>query len=231
MTEAERILEEYLRREREIPADYYSLARPGVLFGYTQRLRRVTRALDRAGVYPHASLDICEVGCGKGQWLLDLVGWGADPARVAGIDLSESRVEEARTRVAGADIRVGDAARMPWDDRSFDLVLQSTVFTSILDRGVRRRVASEMSRILRPGGLILWYDFYRNNPANPNVQAVEAPEIHHLFPGFRIELERVTLAPPVARLVAPVSWTAALWLEMIPWLRTHYLGLMRKGAS
>lgn len=227
MTEIQRIRQEYERREREIPADYYSLARPAVLFSYTQRVRQAIAALARERVYPPAGLDICEVGCGTGQWLVDLVQWGADPARIAGIDLDAGRLEEARRRLPAADLRVGDAAELPWPEASFDLVLQSTVFTSILDEGLKRRVASEMRRVLRPGGRILWYDFFRNNPSNPQVRGVGAAQIRSLFPGCRIELRRVTLAPPVARAAVPVSWMLALALEKIPLLRTHYLGVIR----
>ena len=42
---------------------------------------------------------------------------------------------------------------------SFDLLLQSPVFTSILDQAMKERVAAEMMRVSKPGGLILWYDF------------------------------------------------------------------------
>jgi ubiquinone/menaquinone biosynthesis C-methylase UbiE len=231
MTETERIRQEYERRAREIPSDYYSLARPGVLFSYTQRVRQVVAALEREGLYPPAGLDICEVGCGTGQWLLDLVSWGADPARLAGIDLDPGRIQTARERLPAADLRAGDAADLPWLDRSFDLVLQSTVFTSILDPALRRRVAAEMIRVLRPRGCILWYDFFRDNPRNRHVRGVRAEEIRLLFPGCRAELRRVTLAPPLARAVAPVAWTLALWLERLPWLRTHYLGVIRAESG
>jgi len=229
MTEAERILREFERRERVIPSDYYSLARPGVLFGYTERVRNTIRALERSGAWPPAGFDICEVGCGAGDWIADLIHWGADPARIAGIDLSEARLAKARQRAPQADLRAGDAAALPWPDRSFDLVIQSTVFTSILDTQVRREVAAEMLRVLRPSGLILWYDFFRNNPRNHNVRGVPDAEIRALFPGCRADLQRTTLAPPVARVVAPLSWTLALWLEKVPLLRTHYLGVIRRG--
>jgi SAM-dependent methyltransferase len=231
MTELERIRQEYARREREIPCDAYSLARPAILFAYAERIRHVIRVLDQEGMYPPSGLDICEVGCGNGQWLLDLVNWGADPARVAGMDLHPGRIEEARRRLPAADLRVGDAADLPWPARSFDLVLQSTVFTSILDSGLKQRIAAGMLRILRPGGVIVWYDFFRNNPWNPNVRGVGAGEIRRLFPGCRVELRRVALAPPVARVVAPASWILALALAKLPFLRTHYLGVIRGQGS
>jgi alpha-beta hydrolase superfamily lysophospholipase len=43
-----------------------------------------------------------------------------------------------------------------------------------------------------------------------------------------LELERATLLPPLARLVAPRSRLAARALARLPWLRGHYLGLLRR---
>ncbi|MBI3666349.1 MAG: methyltransferase domain-containing protein [Acidobacteria bacterium] len=228
LAETERIRREYQRRAREIPADFYSLSRPAVLFGYTQRIRKTVQALAKAGCYPPATLRICDVGCGAGQWLVDFVNWGAEPRRISAIDLDVQRLGVARERIPGADLREGNATCLPWENDSFDLVLQSTVFTSILDLEMKRAAATEMLRVLKPGGVILWYDFRYNNPRNPNVRGIEAAEIRSLFPGCRVDLRRVTLAPPIARRLAPVSWIGALLLEKIPFLRTHYLGIIRK---
>jgi hypothetical protein len=85
-----------------------------------------------------------------------------------------------------------------------------------------------MVRIVKSDGLILWYDFRYDSPRNPNVRGIEKAEIRSLFPDCGIELHRVTLAPPLARGVVPISWIAALALEKIPLLRTHYLGVIRK---
>ncbi len=41
---------------------------------------------------------------------------------------------------------------MPLANASFDLVTQFTAFSSILDDDVRRRMASEMPRVPKPGG-------------------------------------------------------------------------------
>src|SRR5207245_4975939 len=104
-----------------------------------------------------------------------------------------------------------------------------TAFTSILDSRMKRTIASEMVRVLKPHGLILWYDYHVNNPRNPDVRGVKKQEIHQLFPGCRIALERITLAPPLVRLLAPYSWLACCLLEGIPFLCTHYLGVIQKG--
>jgi len=54
---------------------------------------------------------------------------------------------------------------------------QFTVFTSILDISMKQSIAGEMLRVLKPDGIILWYDYYRNNPMNPDVRGVKKREI------------------------------------------------------
>lgn len=241
MNETDRILAEYARRGREIPADFYSLGKPANLYMFQQRARTVIRALGETGFWPLAGLDILEVGCGTGQWLADLEAWGASRTRLHGIDLDERRAAVARARLCdqrddtgrifapGADIRTGDASRLPWPDRAFDVVLQSTVFTSILDPGMRREVAAEMVRVVRPEGVILSYDFRYDNPSNANVRALRLRDIRALFHGCRVRVVPVTLAPPLARRLVPVTWIGALLLEKVPWLCTHYLAVIRRG--
>jgi hypothetical protein len=50
--EAQRIIEEYSRREREIPADFYALWRPANLYIWQGHERAVLRGLSRAGLLP-----------------------------------------------------------------------------------------------------------------------------------------------------------------------------------
>jgi len=88
-----------------------------------------------------------------------------------------------------------------------------------------------MVRVTKPGGIILWYDLRFNNPWNPNVRGIEAAEIRSLFPGCNVRLERLTLAPPLARHIVPISYPIALMIEQLPFLRTHYLGVIRKPES
>jgi ubiquinone/menaquinone biosynthesis C-methylase UbiE len=219
LSEADRILEELRRREREIPADFYSLDRPANRFLRQGQERALRKALEEIGLL--AGKRVLEVGCGSGNWLEMLDG----AASLAGIDLEPER---AAARFPGADIRTGDASRLPWESGSFDVVLQSTVFSSILDPNMRRAVASEMLRVLAPAGAILWYDFFVNNPSNPHVGGVRRREIEALFPGCRVALRRATLAPPIARWIVPVSWKLAALLESLRVLDTHYFGVIRR---
>jgi hypothetical protein len=76
----------------------------------------------------------------------------------------------ARRRLPGAiRILVGDAAEINLDQGPFDVVYQSTVFTSILDDDFQQKLADRMWALVKPGGGVLWYDFIYSNPRNPDV--------------------------------------------------------------
>lgn len=229
VSELDRIRTEYARRAQDADlAERYSLLRPDVQFTMQTMERAILRLLQRQGYDPLGRLDMLEVGCGSGAVLLNLIRWGADPARLHGCDLVEERVAAARHRLPlASSLVVADGGALPYANARFDLVLQVTVLTSVLDSGLRQRMSREMWRVLRPGGAVLSYDF-RFQGANPAVRAVHPREIRELFPEGRFMQQRITLAPPVARRLARRSWLACELLHAIPWLRTHDLVLVEK---
>ena len=239
MNEINRIVGEYERRRKEIPPGYYSLENAANLFRRQSWERSVLRMLSKAGVFPLADRRILDVGCGFGQWLLDFETWGAARKNLAGIDLLPERIRGARGRLAGfqdeggevsrgADIRVGNAVALPWEQQAFDIVCQSTVFSSMLDPGMKKSVATEMARVLAPEGVIVWYDFFVNNPGNPHVRGVKLNQVLELFPGFTLSSQRITLLPPLSRRLVPISWLAAEGLERVKLLNTHLLAVLRR---
>jgi ubiquinone/menaquinone biosynthesis C-methylase UbiE len=226
--EEARIRAAYGRREKDDAR--YSWFNPGYQFMVQERERRILSVLCRYDCTALESKTVLEVGCGTGQWLRDFVKWGARPENVTGIDLLPERLSRARRSCPPAvRIECASAAALPFSDGTFDLVLQSTVFTSILDVGMKQQVASEMLRVVRRDGFILWYDYHVNNPWNRDVRGVKRREIYQLFPNCRINLERITLLPHLARLLAPYSYLGCYLLEKLPPLCTHYLGIIRKG--
>lgn len=207
----------------------YEWSNPAYVFAMHDLERGVLAALRRSGLWPLGAKRILDVGCGTGYWLRRLVAWGAQPRHTAGIDLLHQRVfDAAKVSPRHTGLSCGSGVYLPFRSASFDLVLQFTVFTSILDSDFRRRVADEMVRVLKPDGSVLWYDFCVGNPRNPDVRPVKADEIRRLFPGCAVDVARVTLAPPLTRLVAPRSWTLCALLNLVPSLRTHYLGVIKR---
>ncbi len=193
------------------------------------RYRETARLLRAHSFHPLTETRILDVGCGDGTMLRQFLEWGAQPRSLSGIELRHEAVEKARYLSPNIEVRCGSATELPWPDSSFDLVCQHTVFSSVLVTSMKQQIASEMSRVLRPDGGVLWYDFLYNNPRNPEVQGVGSSEIRLLFPGFEIDLQRITLVPFIARRL-PESMLPVLYplLAAVPFLKTHYLGMLLK---
>jgi ubiquinone/menaquinone biosynthesis C-methylase UbiE len=207
----------------------YSCFDIGHLFMLQDRERQVLALLKRYSFGSLTTKNILEIGCGKGHWLRDFIKWGAQPENISGVDLLADRVATARQLCPEpVKIQCGNAANLPFPDATFDLVLQATVFSSILDTGMKRQIACEMLRVVKDDGLILWYDNHIRNPWNLDTRGVKKQEIYQLFPDCQIHLRRITLAPPIYRLLAPYSWLICYLLERIACLCTHYLGVIRK---
>lgn len=208
----------------------YDPLRPDVLLARQERERALVALLRRHLGRPLRSLDVLEVGCGSGDNLLELLRLGADAARLAGSELLPERAAAARARLPQATaVHAGDAMALPFAPGSFDLVLQATVFTSLLDDEFQQRLAARMWQWLRPGGAVLWYDFAFDNPRNRHVRGVPMARVRALFPQGRVDVRRVTLAPPIGRRAAalhPALWRA---LNALPLLRTHRLAWIAKS--
>ena len=114
----------------------------------------------RAQVVPRARGDVFEIGCGGGfnQRFYD----APTITSFAGIDPSEKLLEFAREEALRkgwpADIRAGVGEDIPFAAASFDTVVCTYTLCSVADP---RRVLSEMKRILRPGGTLLFLEHGR----------------------------------------------------------------------
>jgi SAM-dependent methyltransferase len=111
-----------------------------------QYLAPLAAGLLRVRPEPERALDI---GTGYGDGAL-LVAREFPHARVRGIDISEQMVRRAQARI-GLDpegrvaFKVADAANLPFEDESFDLVTQLNMPPFF----------AEIGRVLRPGGFAL----------------------------------------------------------------------------
>jgi arsenite methyltransferase len=99
--------------------------------------------------------DLLDVGCGSAGLLVEQA---AHVSHVAGLDASELQVELARRRLADriaagtAEIVLGDAAALPWEDGHFSVVTSLDAMKFVPDPPAALR---EMHRVLRPGGRVV----------------------------------------------------------------------------
>jgi SAM-dependent methyltransferase len=222
-----RLRHEYADRERRLAgSDIYSLFNRANLFAVHLRQRAVLNALREHGLTRLSELRLLEMGCGNGGVLTEFLGFGASPEHLFGIDLLPARLFHARHTLPGSNFVNADGQALPFPSASFDLVLQYTALSSILDPHLRRAVCADMLRVTRPNGLILSYDFWLN-PTNPQTRGLRPKEIRELFPGCSFEFHKITLAPPIARKLISLSWGLCYILESLKIFNTHYLAAIK----
>lgn len=207
----------------------WSAANPGNLTAYQRRRSALRSMLQNMGFWPLANRRILDVGCGLGDVLAGFTQWGAEPSNLVGVDLLEDRIETAKIRYPTVRFERSNAEQLAFEDRSFDLVLYFTVFSSILDDTMARNVASEGARLLKSNGAVIWYDFRYPSP-NRNTRPMQRVDIQKLFPDFSLLLRTITLLPPLARRLSRLTPVLYPLLAAIPPLRSHYLGLLVKPS-
>ena len=91
-----------------------------------------------------------DVGCGGGSFTELLISH-ATPNEITGIDPSDAQVAFARARLLKENVKltVGSALDLPFADASFDAAAMALVLSFLPDPA---KAASEMRRIVRPGG-------------------------------------------------------------------------------
>lgn len=106
--------------------------------------------VDRLALVP--GMRVLDVACGTGNTAIPAAKAGAT---VTGVDIAPNLLEQARLRAqeagVSAEFREGDAEQMDLADNSFDVVI--SVFGAMFAPRPER-VASELLRVCRPGGMI-----------------------------------------------------------------------------
>ena len=228
-TETERIMARYRKRAQCESDTRYIYTEHAVYMTVQEMERAMVRWIRSCGIRPVEDKKVLEIGCGTGPNLMWFVRVGFLPENLVGNDLLPDRVGAAKRRLpAGCELLVSDALYLNIPDNGFDIVFQSTVFSSILDESFQTDLAARMWRWVKPGGGVLWYDFTYDNPRNPDVKGVGLQRIRQLFPHGRMRYWRVTLAPPISRMVTRVHPCLYTLFNAVPALRTHVLCWIQK---
>ncbi len=197
-----------------IAPETYACWRDTRLGTLTERVERDV-VLDLAG--PLVGRRALDLGCGDGTYCIAAARQGA---RVTAVDGSYAMLEAARIRAgrAGVEVRFepADAHRLPFADQCFDLVFAVTLLCFVDDA---TRVATEIARVLAPGGRLVLADLNRWSTwaawrrargwlGSPTWRAARfrtARELARLVESAGLEVERSTGAvyfPPVGSLAS-----------------------------
>ncbi len=118
---------------------------------------------------------LLDVACGTGRFVR-FAKEAFPRLAVTGSDLSEAYLEEARThaRPFKIDFRPGAAETLPFADASFDIVTSIYLFHEV-PPVIRRAIAKEFARVLKPGGLLVFMD---------SLQTGDTPKIDAMLEAF-----------------------------------------------
>ena len=160
------------RKKRFANSDVYSWFNVSNLFAIQQRQRDILSSLKRAGISDFANFRILEMGCGGGGVLTEFLNLGARPQNLFGVDILRDRLASARGRLSGSHFANADGSHLPFPSASFDMVMQFTALSSILDANLRREICRDMLRIPCPG--------HRTHtlPGHPTLR----PRLHRFLP-------------------------------------------------
>lgn len=228
MSEIKRIQKHYRDRDSEKSlGEFWSLANPVAVHLMQERERVALAGLHQSGlVLPET--DLLDVGCGFGREFGSYIRWGANPMRMVGVDVSKHRIDAARS-LACARVELISGTELPFPSGSFDFVIQSVVFSSIIDRTTQQALAQEMLRVLRPKGWLLWYDAARSGNRDKHFCDMPKARVEALFPGVVWEWRHLTTHLGLLKRVNMLFGSRGMQaLDLLGVCKTHLLGWGQK---
>lgn len=133
-------------------------------FRYDGRWRTVAEDMVKHyNLRPNSS--ILDVGCGKGFLLYEFTQV-LPGVRVAGIDISQYAVDNAKEEVKPF-LRVGNAKNLPFEDKSFDLVISITTLHNLYLHDLWQAL-QEIERVGKSGKYVV-VEAYRNEREKVNL--------------------------------------------------------------
>jgi len=160
-----------------------------------------------------ANASVLDVGCGPAEVLVR-VARRSPTLRLTGVDVDAPMIERARRKARRAGVSpsfvVADAAKLPFEDGSFDLVVSSFAVHHWPDPHAG---LAEMRRVLKPGGRAIIWDIVSpmaiiEAHAAPSEQAATG---EHRTPGHPAPGSHLAPGPhPATRGHAMPGWLVAL---------------------
>jgi len=163
---------------------------------------------------------ILDVGSGYGRLLRLWTEMGVDPLNLYGIDLTTYRLQHSKKLLPFAGYASANAGELPFDDRSFDVVSQFSVFSSIFDFDLRQKAAKELVRVLNNSGWLIWYDVSYAKGGNP--QPIIRKDVLSLFPDLVLRYCAPVFSRQLTRVIK-INIDLAFFWEWLPFVQKNGL--------
>lgn len=178
----EGLYEDIIVRLKELNVDLNDVKRSDIAGADEFHVRGATVSKELADCVDLKGVSILDVGCGLGgpcRMLADEYN-----CQVTGIDLSNEYIRTANqlSKLVKLDSKTtfiqGDAARLPFDNNTFDVVWTQHVQMNIPNK---KDFYSEISRVLKVGGYFLFYEILRKGEGEINYPMPWASTSDHSF--------------------------------------------------
>lgn len=146
-----------------------------------------------------SSLKILDLGCGDGKVLRDLLSWKLRPENLYGIDVSHFIIDYAR-KLSSSEMNFvqGTLDELPFENQQFDIILSRGVLQHIKDEETMNKVSSQIQRILKPEGTMIFYEAFSvtfgNKFFSDTTLNRTAEDYRKFFPAYQIECQPFLLS-------------------------------------
>ncbi len=130
--------------------------------GYRRWMQPPDKLIERSGIKP--GMTVLDLGCGSGAFTPFVARMVGESGKVYAVDIQPAMLNQMERKLAKAEnrdiknieLRQAGAYHLPFQDRALDLVYMVTVLQEIPDRA---RALREVSRVLKPGGILAVTEF------------------------------------------------------------------------
>jgi SAM-dependent methyltransferase len=149
-------------------------------FSHPLRLDWLARHLSQ----PKNDTRLVDYGCGYGRTLADL--WRAGYENILGLDFSGEMLARCRAALPQAQLVRNDGQTLPLAGNAVDAVLLFAVLTCIPESETQRAQVAEVSRVLRPGGLLYVSDLLVNSDQRNRERYERYAETYNCYGVFEL---------------------------------------------